>query len=118
MIESIGIMLTDVCKDIIPFYLSEAETESYPYAVYEYSPQIFRTKEDIYKITADAYVRVYSEDAEEAESKADALKVALDSYEDSVENDGRYVVRHQATTETCIEGVWQVELLYFVKQIR
>jgi len=116
MTESIGIMLTNVCKGIVPFFLSEAQTESYPYAVYEYTPQEFRTKDGIYKITADVYIRVYSEDADDAEAKAAAIKEALDAYCGTAYNNGQYILRLQATTESCTEGVWQIELQYFVKQ--
>lgn len=116
MIESIGEMLTNVCKNIVPFFLSEAQTESYPYAVYEYTPQEFRTKDGIYKITTDVYIHVYSVDVHEAEAKAAAIRSALESYCDSAYNNGQYILRLQATSETCTEGVWQIELQYFVKQ--
>lgn len=118
MIESIGIMLTDVCKPILPFYLSEAETEAYPYAVYEQTVQEFRTKEGVYKITADSYIRIYSDDADQALAKADQVKAALDVYTGYPFDVGKYVIRHQATTQSCTDGVWQVELQYYVKQTR
>ena len=116
MTESIGIMLTEVCKNILPFYLSEAETEAYPYAVYEQTTQEFRTKDGVYKITADSYIRIYSDDANQAMAKADLVKAALDSYTGYPFDLGKYVIKHQATTQSCTEGVWQVELQYYVKQ--
>ena len=119
MIESIGKMLADVCKATLPFFLSEAQTKAYPYAVYEYTPQEFRTKDGVYKITADVYIRVYSEDVNDAETKAAALVSALDSFDgDATHNGGQYIIRCQATSETCVENVWQIELQYFVKQTR
>lgn len=118
MIETIGIMLTDVCKDIIQFYLAEAETESYPFAVYDPTIQEFRTKDGVYKITSDCYIRVYSDDADQALEKAAAIRAALDSYTGEPDDVGKYVIRHQSTTQSCTEGVWQIELQYFVKQLR
>ena len=111
MTESIGVKLTTLCGDIVQFYLAEAETESYPYAVYEQTVQEFRTKDGVYKITADSYIRIYSKSFDEAQTKADLVRAALDS-----NPDGQYVIRHRTTSKDCVEDVWVIELLYFVKQ--
>ncbi len=111
MTESIGVKLTALCGDIVPFYLAEAETEAYPYAVYEQTTQEFRTKEGVYKITADSYIRIYSKSFDEAQAKADLVRAALDN-----NPDGQYVIRHRTTNKDCVEDVWVIELLYYVKQ--
>lgn len=119
MTESIADMLTAQCKSILPFYLSEAETEDYPYAVFEYTPQAFHTKDGVYKITADVYIRVYSNDGDEVEAKAAAIKSALDAFAaDATNNAGQYIIVLQTSPESCVEGVWQYELQYFIKQTR
>jgi len=118
MTETIGIMLADVCKPILPFYLAEAEVDSYPYAVCEQTIQEFRTKDGVYKITSDCYIRVHSDDPDEALAKANQIKAALDSYTGFPFDVDKYVIRHQGTTQDCTEGIWQVELQYFVKQIK
>lgn len=118
MTETIGIMLTGVCKGIVPFYLFEAETEAYPYAVYEMTTQEFRTKDGVYKITADVYIRVYSDDADVAIQKSDLIKAALDAYTGAPDHVGQYVIQHQLTNRACTEGVWEIELQYFIKQLR
>lgn len=111
MTESIGEKLTTLCKDLLPFYLSEAEVEQYPYATYEQTVQEFQTKDGVYKITADSFIRVYSDDADQALEKAEAIRTALDG-----SSDGQYVIRFQSSNTTCLENVWTVELQYFVKQ--
>lgn len=111
MTESIGVKLTALCGDIVPFYLAEAKTKAYPYAVYEQTTQEFRTKEGVYKITADSYIRIYSKSFDEAQAKADLVRAALDN-----NPDGQYVIRHRTTNKDCVEDVWVIELLYFVKQ--
>ncbi len=117
MTESIANMLTAQCKNILPFYLSEAETEDYPYAVFEYTPQEFRTKDGVYKITAEVYIRVYSNDSDEAATKAAAICGALDTFaSDALNNAGKYILELRASSDTCVEGVWRYELQYFVKQ--
>lgn len=111
MTESIGIKLTTLCGGLLPFYLSEAEVKQYPYAAYEQTVQEFRTKDGVYKITADCYIRVYSEDADQAMDKADAIRSVLDN-----DADPKYVIRFQSSNTTCLDNVWTVELQYFVKQ--
>lgn len=111
MTESIGIKLTELCKDILPFYLSEAQQDVYPFAAYEQTVQEFRTKDGVYKITADVYIRVYSENADEAMQKADLIREVLDTSDDP-----QYVIRFQSSNTTCVDNVWDVELQYYVKQ--
>ena len=111
MTESIGHKLTELCEFILPFYLSEAETESYPYAVYDQTTEEHRTKDGVYKITAESTIRVYSKDFDEAQRKADAIRAALDG-----NTDNRYIIRFLRQTKDCLEDVWSIELVYFVKQ--
>ena len=111
MNERIGAYLTSLCGEIVPFYLAEAETETYPYAVYEQTVQTFYTKDGVYKFTADSYIRVYSKDFDEAQTKVDLIQAAITAHVDSA-----FVIQHRATTKDCVEGVWVIELLYFVKQ--
>ena len=111
MTESIGIKLTELCSGILPFYLSEAESERYPYATYEQTIQEFRTKEGVYKIIADSFIRVYSDDSDQALQKAAAVREVLDAGSDST-----YVIRFQTENITCVDNVWTVELQYYVKQ--
>ncbi len=113
MIESIGTMITTTCGSILPFYLSEAETESYPYAVYEHTLREWRDKDGVYQITAEGTIRVYSKDFDEAQQKADQIKTALESVADD-----QYVIRPITTNKDCTEDVWVIELSYFVKQTR
>lgn len=111
MTEAIGTKLTTLCKDIVKFYLSEAETESYPYAVYEQTVQEFRSKDGVYKATAESTIRVYSNDFTEAQTKATAIRAALDDY-----STGGYVIKFLRQNKDCTEGVWALELVYYVKQ--
>ena len=111
MTESIGTKLTSLCKNVCPFFLAEAETESYPYAVYEQTSQEWRTKDGVYQITADSVIRVYDKVFDSAQQKADAIRAALDA-----NADGQYIIRHRSTTKDCQEGVWSIEMNFFVKQ--
>lgn len=112
MTESIGKQLTTLCAGIVPFFLAEAETESYPYAVYDQTTQEWRSKDGVYQITADSIIRVYDKDFDRAQARADAIKAALDG-----NVDGQYIIRHRSTNKDCQEGVWSIEMNYYVKQI-
>lgn len=111
MTESIGTKLTTLCGGIIPFYLAEAETESYPYAVYEQTTEEWRTKDGVYQITAESSIRIYGKDFDAVQTKADLIKTALDG-----NTDGQYIIRHRTTNKDCVEDVWVIELNYYVKQ--
>lgn len=111
MNEKIGKYLTSLCEEIVPFYLSEAETKTYPYAVYEQTVQTFYTKDGVYKFTADSYIRVYSKDFDEAQAKVELIQAAIAAHVDSA-----FVIQQRAINRNCVNSLWVIELLYFVKQ--
>lgn len=111
MTENIGTKLTTLCDGIVPFYLSEAETTAYPYAVYNQTVQAFSTKEGVYKYVAESSIRVYSQDFDEAQTKADAIVAALDGNTDT-----SYLIKFLRKSKECDEDVWYIELVYYVKQ--
>lgn len=112
MTENIGKHLTGICDFYVPFYQSEAESDDYPYAVYRYTPQEFRTKDGVYKITSEVSISVYSQDFDEAQAKADMLRAALDA-----DNDNRFQIVFLRQSKQRSEDVWSIELVYYVKQI-
>ena len=111
MTESIGTKLTTLCEGIVPFYLSEAETKAYPYAVYSQTVEAFSTKDGVYKYVAESVIRVYSKDFDEAQTKADAVVAALDGNTDTA-----YHIKFLRKSKECDEDVWHIELVYYVKQ--
>lgn len=111
MTESIGTKLTTLCEGIVPFYLSEAETKAYPYAVYSQTVEAFSTKDGVYKYVAESVIRVYSKDFDEAQTKADAVVAALDGNTDTA-----YHIKFLRKSKECDEDVWYIELVYYVKQ--
>ena len=111
MTESIGKQLTTLCSGIVPFYLSEAEEKAYPYAVYDQTVEPYRTKDGVY--VAESTIRVYSKDFDQAQLKADAIKEALDG-----NTNDAYVIRLLRQSKDCQEDVWNIELVYYVKQTK
>jgi hypothetical protein len=111
MTENIGKHLTDICDFYVPFYQSEAESDVYPYAVFRHTPQEHSTKEGVYKITSEVSISVYSQDFDEAQAKADAIRAALDA-----DNDPRFLIHFLRQSKQRSEEVWSIELVYYVKQ--
>ena len=111
MTESIGTMIVTRVGSTIPLYLAEAETKTYPYAVYEMTAEEYRTKDGVYKITAEPRIRVYDKDFDVADAKAVAIRTALEIASD------QYIVQFRSQNKNCTDGVWEIELVYFVKQV-
>lgn len=111
MDDTIGNKLTALCEPILPFFLSEAETETYPYAVYDQTVTTLMTKDGVYAYAADARVRVYSNDFDEAQQRADNIISTI-----STDTDARYRLRVRGQSKTCQEDVWCIELDVYIKQ--
>jgi hypothetical protein len=117
MEDLIGTTITSTVNGIagfnLPFYLYEAEEDTYPYAVYFYTPDFFSTKDGVYKIAADVTVQVYSQDFDEAWNKAQTIETALLAGM----NTAQFRTRLSTTSKECVEGIWNVEFIYNIIQI-
>ena len=113
MEDLIGTTVTSTVEDILPFYLYEAEEESYPYAAYYYTPEFHSTKDGVYKIETDLYVNVYSEDFDEAFADAEAIKAAILSDM----NGSQFNSRLSSTSKECVEGIWTITYVYHIIQL-
>lgn len=112
MIDNIGKKVTEAVGNIVPFYLYEGAADSYPYAVYFYSPEYHRSKDGVYKITADVTVQVYSDAFDEAYEKADDICDALLA---ALNADG-FKCDINTGSKECVEDVWNVEVVYSITQ--
>lgn len=113
MEDLIGKKVTSTVGDICPFYLYEAEQDTYPYAVYFYTPEFHSTKDGVYKIDTDLTLQVYSQDFDEAFALAEAIRTAILAGM----NDSQFHARVSSTQKECVEGVWNVEYIYNVIQL-
>lgn len=113
MEDQIGKSVVEAVKDILPFFLSEAESDEYPYGVYFYTPEYSSTKDGIYKIATDMTVQIYSDDFDVAWSKSEAVKTAIMAEM----NSGKFFTRISSTSKTCVERVWNIETIYRIIQI-
>lgn len=118
MTENIGKRLQDLCsaaESPIVLYLSEAESDSYPYAVYEADYVPSYDKDGVYKIVGDLTVRAYAKKAEAAQEVADAIDaIILTNF-----SSGNYTVRQLSQLKKdCLQETWSVGYQYRITQFR
>ncbi len=118
MTENIGQRLLDLCSAAetpIVLYLSEAESEDYPYAVYDADYVPYYDKDGVYKVVGDISVRAYAKKAETAQGIADAIDaIILTNF-----STGGYTVRQLSQLKKeCLQETWSVGYQYRITQYR
>lgn len=111
MTEAIGAKIVALCADIVPVYLSEAETSDYPYVVYSQNVTPRYTKDGIYKLVSEALVEVVSNDFDQADPLADSVAAAIEAG-----MTGEFSYIKGAVTKVCVNQVWTISLNYTITQ--
>lgn len=114
MTERIAIKLTQLIADIVPLNLSEAETENYPYAVYDYTPVPYYTKDGVYKYSADVELVIVSKDYDEAQQISDEVASALAEGM----HDQEFFATARNVNADCTEGIWSITMNYTINQYK
>lgn len=114
MTDSIGTRLTALISPIVPLYLSEASTDTYPYAVYSQTLAYRRDKDEVYAITADTEIHVYGKVFGEVEAKARQIVTKLESDM----RDGTYVATLRTVDRDRVQEIWDIQLSYTIKQLK
>ncbi len=116
MTENIGTRLLTLCgaRNIV-LYLSEAESEDYPYAVYDADYVPSYDKDGVYKVVGDISVRAYAKKAETAQDISDAIdSIILTNF-----SSGGYTVRQLSQLKKeCLQETWSVGYQYRITQYR
>lgn len=93
--------------------LSEDETEEYPFATYEMTVTPVMNKDGVYKYVGETYIRVVSDDFDEA----DALRAVVESaVQTGMGFDPVFSSRLINSNKDCVNGVWTLELYYSLAQ--
>jgi len=109
--ERIGDIFNAACAGVLPVFLSEAETEDYPYLVYTSTVTPVVCKDGVIGYTSSLNARIYSNDFDDAESKAADV---ADAVQDNIPDNYLFI---PATLErSCTDGVWEISLTWNVKQ--
>ena len=118
MTENIGQRLLDLCSAAetpIVLYLSEAESEDYPYAVYDADYVPYYDKDGVYKVVGDISIRAYAKKAETAQGMADAINdIVLTNFS----TDGYTVRQLSQLKKECLQETWSVGYQYRITQYR
>jgi len=112
--ENIGEKIVTLIGSIVTLYLSEAQTETYPYAVYEQtvSPVTDKSQEAI-AYTADTTIRLYSKDFSDIDTKLQSVKTAIANGMDG----SQYSAALTSESKNCVDDVWCLEITYQIFQI-
>ena len=93
--------------------LSEDEAMTYPFATYEMTVTPVMDKDGVYKYVGETYIRVVSEDFDEA----DQLRADIeDAIETGMGQGSVYGSRLINSNKDCVNGVWTLELYYSLTQ--
>lgn len=93
--------------------LSEDEAMTYPFATYEMTVTPVMDKDGVYKFVGETYIRVVSEDFDEA----DQIRADIeDAIETGMGLGAVYGSRLINSNKDCVNGVWTLELYYSLTQ--
>ena len=112
MTDSLRAKLVYACRNICQMVLSEDETDTYPYAVYDITSVAQRDKDGVYAFFGETVIRVVSNIKSEADSTATAIQSAVES----AFRDGSSNFVPGDFSKDCQEGIWTIEMNYTLKQ--
>ena len=108
--ETIGKAFERAVRGIAPCYLSEAETEEYPYIVYE-SPIVMRLDKDgVQAYESSLRATIIADDPNVAENIAGLVALAVKR------NMASYGVFPETLDRNCNSGIWQIDLTWTIRQ--
>lgn len=112
MTETIGQQLVALMGPYVETFYSEAETESYPYAVYDQVVTPSRTKDSVYKLTSACVLSLYSDSFDEVDGLLETIQpVLMDGL-----NTSPYSAIINSVRKECEEGIWSITLDLTIKQ--
>ena len=113
MTESIGKTLKTNLESIVSLNLSEAETNSYPYATYDRTCEYVQSKDgETLRFRVDVTIHIYAKDLSTANGLADQVKAKI-----SQEMHGSvYGASLRTENKDCTTGVWDYEMVYTIVQ--
>lgn len=113
MTDEIGTTLTTALATVLPnFNLSETQTESYPYSVYDYTPKYSYCKDGLYKVASDVTITLVGKDLPILETYAAAAHTAISGL-----TEGKFITRHNDTSRIREDGLWNVVITYRINQL-
>ena len=93
--------------------LSEDEAKEYPFATYEMTVNPVMDKDGVCKFVGETYIRVVSEDFDEADQIRANIEDAIAA---GMGQGTTYSSRLINSNKDCVNGVWTLELYYSLTQ--
>lgn len=110
--ETIGRAFEYAVSDIdAPTYLAEAESDEYPYIVYNQNIITVRTKDGVQAYSSNLTATIYAADPNTAEDLAEDVAYAVSHYMTS------YSVFPETLNRNCTNGIWEFELTWIIRQM-
>jgi hypothetical protein len=101
--------------EILPINLSEAETNTYPYATYEQTPARLQGKDgETLRIRSEVVIHIYDKVFSTAEGKKDLVAAAIASNM----HDDTFGASLRTVNKDCSTGVWDIEMNYTIVQYK
>ena len=114
MTENLRTQLVSLLTDAgVEVRLSEDETKDYPFVTYEMTVNPVTDKDGVYKFVGETYIRVVSEDFDEADQIRAAVEEAVEL---GMGHGAVYSSRLVNSNKDCVSGVWTLELDYTLTQ--
>ena len=93
--------------------LSEDETKAYPFVTYEMTVNPVRDKDGVCKFTGETYIRIVSDDFDEADTIRATVEGAIEA---GMGYGVDFCSRLISTDKDCVNDVWTIELYYNLAQ--
>ena len=77
MTDSLREKLVYVCTNVADLYLSESETDSYPYVVYDMISTPLQTKDGVAGYTGDTKIRIVGQDLDNLDTIRSSIETAI-----------------------------------------
>lgn len=113
MTNTIGQKLKEIIHPITTLYLSEAQTDTLPYCVYDPEYREARTKTGIYKVIGNITFYVAAQTFSQAESLMTDIKEAINELVGP-----EYISRFIVEDKRSYEGAWILKAEYEINQYK
>lgn len=108
--ERIGKAFESAVGSIAPCFLSEAETDEYPFIVYNQTVVPMLDKDGIGLLESSLQATIVSDDPDDAEDIAEQVAAAVRTGMTG------YAVYPETLNRDCTDGIWEIELTWTIRQ--
>ena len=112
MTDSLREKLVYVCTNVADLYLSESETDSYPYVVYDMISTPLQTKDGVAGYTGDTKIRIVGQDLDNLDTIRSSIETAISTGM----HDTSFGYNLRDVTKECTDGIWTIEMNYVLRQ--